>query len=79
MKSFTSLLVYCHFFLQNIEDMTNNAYPKMINLERGQKLLKTYTSFLFEARQEAHSIYCLLNNTKLKFYSFESLNQTHSK
>ena len=46
--------------------MTNDTYLKMINLERDQKCLRTYTSFMFEAGQEVHGIYCLLDNTILK-------------
>ena len=42
----------------------------MINLERDQKCFKTYTSFLFQAEQEVHGIYCYLNNTKLQLDSY---------
>ena len=45
-QSFASLLVYCHLWLQHKEDLTTNAYYKMINLERDQKHLKTYKLFL---------------------------------
>ena len=62
-------LFYCHSLLHNTEDLTNNAYPKMMNLERDQNCLKTYTSFFFETGQECYSIYHSLNNTKLKFDS----------
>ena len=37
----------------------------MTNPERDQNHLKTYTSFLFEAQQEVHSINHSLNDTKL--------------
>ena len=50
--SFASLLVYCHLLLQDIEDLTNYAYPKMINLETDLKCPMTFTSFLFDAGQE---------------------------
>ena len=50
-QSFTNLLTYCQLLWQNIRDPMN-VYPKMINLERYQKYLKTYTSFFFEASQE---------------------------
>ena len=52
-----------------MEDMTNNAYPKMINLERDQKHLKNYTSLLFEIRLEVYNIYHSINDTKLKIDS----------
>ena len=45
-QSFTSLLVYYHFLLQNIDYITNNVHPKMINLQRGQKCFKTYNQFV---------------------------------
>ena len=61
------MLVYCQLLLQNIEELTSNAYPKMINLEGDQKHLKSYTSLLLEAGQEFYSIYHALNSTMLKF------------
>ena len=60
-QSFASLLVYCHLLLQNIENLTNNAYPKMINLEKEKKCLKTCTSCLFEDGQEVYSNHNSLN------------------
>ena len=65
---FTSLPVYCHLSLQNIEDLTNNVYPKNDKL-RDQKHFKTYASYLFEVGQEVHRIYHSLNDTKLQFDS----------
>ena len=46
--SFASLLTYCWLLLQNVQDFMNNAYPRMIDMERKQKYLRTYKSFLFE-------------------------------
>ena len=38
-----------------------------MNLEKDQKHLKTYTSFLFEAGQEVQGMYHSLNHTILQF------------
>ena len=56
-QSLASVLTYCGFFLQNIQDLMSNAYPEMINLERDQMYLKTCTFFLFEPSQEVPSVY----------------------
>ena len=65
-RSLASLLT-CQLLSQTIQDLMINAYPKMMNLERSQKHLKTYKSFLFESSHEVSSIYHSLNSPKLKF------------
>ena len=66
---FASLLTYCGLLVQNVQDVMNDAYPKMINIERDQKHLWTYTSFLIEVIQAVSGIYYSLTITKLKFDS----------
>ena len=43
-QSFSTLLTYCQLLLQNVQELLDNAYPRMINMERDQKYLKTYNS-----------------------------------
>ena len=62
-QSFASLLTCCWLLLQNVQDLMDNAYLRMINMERDQKHSRTYKSFLFEAIQDISSIYKSLTNT----------------
>ena len=45
----------------------DNAYPRMVSMERDDEHVRIYKALLFEAIKEVSSMYKTLNNSKLKF------------